>query len=67
MLLAVLVHYSCSDLVFIVRDRIDPIIDSRLASHVIRMHRYVRPGSEGMPVPLDATALTEGIDEDRAE
>jgi len=31
------------------------------------MHRYQRPGSEGMPVPLNATALSEGANEDRAE
>jgi hypothetical protein len=31
------------------------------------MHRYQRPGSEGMPVPLNATALSEGTNEDRAE
>lgn len=55
------------DLVFIVRDRIEEKIDHRLAGHVLRMHRYVRPGWEGVPVPLDATALTQGVDEDRAE
>lgn len=55
------------DLVFIVRDVIDERIDARLAGHVLRMHRYVRPGAEGVPVPLNATALSEGIEDDRAE
>jgi DNA replication licensing factor MCM3 len=55
------------DLVFIVRDRIEEASDSRLASHVLRMHRYQRPGSEGVPVPLNATALSESTEDDRAE
>lgn len=40
--------------------------DGRLAEHVLRMHRYVRPGMEGLPVPLDAGARDEERDEDKA-
>jgi len=40
--------------------------DSRLAEHVLRMHRYVRPGQEGLPVPLDAHSRDEERDEDKA-
>ena len=30
------------------------------------MHRYVRPGTEGLPVPLDANAREEAREEDKA-
>lgn len=52
------------DLLFIVRDRIEEAVDSRLAGHVLRMHRFVRPGQEGIPVPLNATAMTDAAGED---
>jgi DNA replication licensing factor MCM3 len=42
------------DLVFIIRDVINKETDRKLAEHVLRMHRYQRPGYEGRPVPLDA-------------
>lgn len=32
-----------------VRDEIDPEKDRDIASHVLQMHRYVRPGHENLP------------------
>jgi DNA replication licensing factor MCM3 len=55
------------DLLFIIRDTIREDSDAMLAEHVLRMHRYVRPGQEGVPVPLDASARDEERDEDKAE
>lgn len=37
------------DLLFIVRDEMDAQIDRSIASHVLQMHRYVRPGRENVP------------------
>jgi DNA replication licensing factor MCM3 len=51
------------DLVFIIRDVINKETDRKLAEHVLRMHRYQRPGYEGRPVPLDAKA-DDAIDEE---
>ena len=42
------------DLMFIVQDSMDEARDRSVADHVLRMHRYVRPGHEGVPIPLDA-------------
>ena len=39
------------DLLFIVLDDLEPGHDRKIADHVLRMHRYRRPGQEG-PVPL---------------
>lgn len=55
------------DMLFIVRDRVEPGIDSRLADHVLRMHRFVRPGQEGVPVPLDVTAALRADQERQPE
>ena len=52
------------DLLFVVRDTVDAGVDGRLAEHVLRMHRYCRPGQEGVPVPLNATARDENENED---
>ena len=51
------------DLVFIVRDTVNKETDKKLADHVLRMHRFQRPGSEGKPIPLDAK-VDDHIDED---
>lgn len=37
------------DLLFIVRDEMDAQVDRSIASHVLQMHRYVRPGRENVP------------------
>jgi hypothetical protein len=55
------------DVLFIVRDRVDPAIDSKLANHVLRMHRYVRPGQEGVPVPLDVAKVMRADQERQPE
>ncbi len=55
------------DLLFIIRDIVSKDSDLRLAEHVLRMHRYVKPGQEGVPVRLGATLATEShFDEDEA-
>ena len=48
------------DLLFIVRDEMDPEKDRDIASHVLEMHRYVRPGHENIPE-------TVGMEEDMEE
>eukprot|EP00947_MAST-08B_sp_MAST-8B-sp1_P000233 g233.t1 len=40
------------DLLFVVLDNLEPTHDRKIADHVLRMHRYRRPGQEG-PIPLD--------------
>mmetsp|Transcript_44040 Transcript_44040/g.71698 ORF Transcript_44040/g.71698 Transcript_44040/m.71698 type:complete len:863 (+) Transcript_44040:134-2722(+) len=37
------------DLLFIILDEMDPERDRTIASHVLRMHRYRKPGDEGAP------------------
>lgn len=51
------------DATFIVRDNIKRETDMKLADHVVRMHRYVRPGQEGLPVPLDAGSKESWADD----
>jgi len=55
------------DLLFIVLDSLDTHRDTVIADHVLRMHRYVRPGLEGRPVPLDAKPEDELDDEVEGE
>lgn len=39
------------DLLFVVTDDVDEVRDRRIADHVLRMHRYLAPGTEeGTPV-----------------
>ena len=52
------------DLLFIVTDSLDTEQDRRISDHVLRMHRYVRPGYEGVPVPLNASKYDEDEDDD---
>ena len=42
------------------------LVPGVVQDHVLRMHRYCRPGSEGLPVPLDASAKDEAREEDKA-
>lgn len=41
------------DLLFIVLDHLNREHDQKIASHIVGMHRYERPGQEGVPVSLD--------------
>ena len=45
------------DCLFIVLDNANSEHDRRIADHVLRMHRYQRPGHEGKPLPLQDDAL----------
>jgi len=45
------------DCLFIVLDNASAEHDRRIADHVLRMHRYQRPGHEGKPLPLHEDAL----------
>eukprot|EP00045_Choanoeca_perplexa_P018281 m.285228 g.285228 ORF g.285228 m.285228 type:complete len:2456 (+) comp17771_c0_seq2:81-7448(+) len=45
------------DLLFIVLDRMDPTLDSELATHVLKSHTYRRPGEEaGEAIRIDKQA-----------
>ena len=44
------------DLLFIVLDQLDPVLDRRLADHVIKSHQYRRAGSTMEPEPLNQAA-----------
>lgn len=48
------------DLLFVVTDDVEEVRDRKIADHVLRMHRYLRPGTEeGAPVQDSLTqALT---------
>lgn len=48
------------DLLFIVRDEMDPEKDRDIANHVLEMHRYVRPGHENVP---ETVGMEEDIEE----
>ncbi|GJJ09582.1 MCM DNA helicase complex subunit [Clathrus columnatus] len=40
------------DLLFVVTDNVDQETDRLISEHVLRMHRYLRPGAEeGVPIP----------------
>ena len=52
------------DLLFIVLDTMDPTIDRAISNHVLRMHRYQRPGQEGVPLPLNGGSLGASILQD---
>jgi DNA replication licensing factor MCM3 len=54
------------DVLFIVLDTLDDKRDSDIAGHVLRLHRYQRPGAEGRPVPLDVDTLLEEEEDDEA-
>lgn len=43
------------DLLFIVRDILDPENDNLIADHILRLHQYQHPGREGKPEPLTSS------------
>lgn len=54
------------DLLFIVRDEMDAQTDRSIASHVLQMHRYVRPGRENVPETGQGDAEEEAEEAERA-
>ncbi|XP_015905986.2 zygotic DNA replication licensing factor mcm3 isoform X1 [Parasteatoda tepidariorum] len=45
------------DLLFIMLDKMDPECDREIADHVVRMHRYRKPGEmDGEPLPIHSAA-----------
>jgi len=45
------------DLLFIMLDKMDPESDREIADHVVRMHRYRKPGEmDGEPLPIHVSA-----------
>ena len=55
------------DLLFIVLDQMDPENDRRIASHVLRGHRYRKPGTDMEPEPLQAVQDDSDDDEEEAD
>ena len=55
------------DLLFIVLDELDRKRDTAIANHVLRMHRYERPGHEGQPVPLDNMGQEKDDEDEKDE
>lgn len=57
------------DLLFVVLDRLDRGVDRNISDHVLRMHRYTRPGQEGVPLSFEVSstdhmALLDGPSQD---
>jgi DNA replication licensing factor MCM3 len=52
------------DLLFIVLDQLDPENDRRISDHVLKGHRYRRPGTDMEPEPLQAVADDDDEDEE---
>ncbi len=48
------------DLLFIVLDDLDDEHNSKIANHVLRLHRYQIPGQEGEPVPVGGRRGLDG-------
>ncbi|GMF46419.1 unnamed protein product [Phytophthora fragariaefolia] len=44
------------DLLFVVLDRLDRGADRNISDHVLRMHRYTRPGQEGIPLSFEVSS-----------
>lgn len=44
------------DLLFVVLDRLDRGTDRNISDHVLRMHRYTRPGQEGVPLSFEVSS-----------
>ncbi|KAK1929617.1 DNA replication licensing factor MCM3 [Phytophthora citrophthora] len=44
------------DLLFVVLDRLDRGADRNISDHVLRMHRYTRPGQEGVPLSFEVSS-----------
>ncbi|GMH78018.1 hypothetical protein TrVE_jg9723 [Triparma verrucosa] len=54
------------DLLFVVLDQLDPANDRRISAHVLKGHRYRKPGTDMAPEPLQSVAA-ESDDEDDDE
>jgi DNA replication licensing factor MCM3 len=52
------------DLLFVVLDTPEPSTDKMISDHVLRAHRYQRPGQEGVPLRMDTCMIGTGADED---
>ncbi|XP_073251050.1 DNA replication licensing factor MCM3-like isoform X1 [Porites lutea] len=56
------------DLLFIVLDQMDPDNDRKISEHVLRMHRYRKPGEqEGEALPFGVTTETLATQDPEAE
>ncbi|OQS00201.1 DNA replication licensing factor MCM3 [Thraustotheca clavata] len=44
------------DLLFVVLDKLDRGADRMISDHVLRMHRYVIPGQEGIPLSFEVSS-----------
>lgn len=56
------------DLLFIVLDQMDPENDRKISDHVLRMHRYRKPGEqEGEALPFGVTTETLATQDPEAE
>ena len=54
------------DLLFIVLDNLSPEHDRKISEHILRLHRYQRPGQEGVPfASVSAGADAVGMEDDR--
>ena len=52
------------DLLFIVLDNLNPDHDRAISDHVLRMHRYEKPGQEGVPISLsEGAGVTSHLNE----
>ncbi|KAF4320774.1 hypothetical protein JM18_002936 [Phytophthora kernoviae] len=47
------------DLLFVVLDRLDRGADRNISDHVLRMHRYIRPGQEGIPLSFEISSTDD--------
>ena len=52
------------DLLFIVLDELDDQHNAAIADHVLRLHRYQKPGMEGIPEPVGRASIAYLDDED---
>ncbi len=53
------------DLFFVIMDVVQRKTDKKLADHVLRMHRTVVPGYDGIPLPLDIGSRKAAEEADR--
>jgi DNA replication licensing factor MCM3 len=44
------------DLLFVVLDKLDRGADRNISDHVLRMHRYTKPGQEGTPLSFEVSS-----------
>ncbi len=57
---------SRMDLLFVVLDQLNPEVDRQICSHVLRGHRYRRPGTDMTPEPLgyNGRGVDDAFDKD---